>query len=81
MGFKPHIDGHFFWKDKKNKIRKGWREYSSDFLSVVIPLERVNMKNGCLEISSLANTKNLAQTSNKLLKKIFDLHQILKSLI
>ena len=45
MGFKPHIDGHFFGKTKI-KLEKVGEEYSSDFLSVVIPLERVNMKNG-----------------------------------
>ena len=39
-GFEPHIDGHFTWIDKKKKIRKGWQEYSNNFLNVVIPLEK-----------------------------------------
>tara|TARA_B100001057_G_scaffold469895_1_gene530674 strand:+ start:5668 stop:6453 length:786 start_codon:yes stop_codon:yes gene_type:complete len=69
VGFKPHIDGHFLWKDKKNKIRKGWSEYASDFLSIVIPLERVNMKNGCLEISSFAYTKKLGSNFKQITAK------------
>ena len=69
MGFKPHIDGHFFWKDKKNKIRNGWREYSSDFLSLVIPLERVTKKNGCLEVASFENTKKLGSNFKQITAK------------
>lgn len=65
-GFKPHIDGHFLWKDKKNKIRKGWKEYSNDFLSIVIPLEKVDKKNGCLELSSLQYTKKIGSNFNEI---------------
>ena len=55
-GFEPHIDGHFFWRDKDNKIKKGWKEYSNNFLNVVIPLEDTNKKNGCLEIANKDET-------------------------
>lgn len=55
-GFEPHIDGHFFWRNKDNKIKKGWKEYSNKFLNVVIPLENTNKKNGCLEIASKNET-------------------------
>ena len=55
-GFEPHIDGHFFWRDKDNKIKKGWKEYSNNFLNVVIPLEDTNKKNGCLEIANKNET-------------------------
>ncbi len=69
-GFKPHIDGHFLWKDKNNKIRNGWKEYSNDFLSIVIPLEKVNKKNGCLELSSLQNTKKIGLNFNEITSNI-----------
>ena len=34
-GYLPHIDGHFYWKDKNNKIKKGWSIYSDNFTNVV----------------------------------------------
>ena len=34
-GFKPHLDGHFYWIDKDDNRRKGWLEYSPSF---IIPL-------------------------------------------
>ena len=58
-GFKPHIDGHFFWKNKDNEIKKGWKEYSNKFLNVVIPLENTNKKNGCLEIATKNETSKI----------------------
>ena len=69
-GFKPHIAGHFLWKDKNNRIRKGWKEYSNDFINIVIPLEKVTKKNGCLELSSLKNTKRIGSSFNKIISKI-----------
>lgn len=71
-GFKPHIDGHFLWKDKNNKIRNGWKEYSNDFLSIVIPLEKVNKKNGCLELSSIQNTKKIGSNFNEITSNIIE---------
>ena len=44
-GFAPHIDGHFYWKDKNNKIRKGWNVYSKNFINAVIPLEKSDNQN------------------------------------
>ena len=69
-GFKPHIDGHFLWKDEKKKLRDGWKEYSNDFLSIVIPLEKVNKKNGCLELSSIKNTNKIGSNFNEITSNI-----------
>lgn len=52
QGFRPHVDGHFFWIDESGKRRKGWSEYGSDFISVVIPLEPSTIENGTLEVST-----------------------------
>ena len=71
-GFSPHIDGHFFWKDKNNNLKKGWKQYSNKFLSVVIPLEVSNIKNGCLQIANLEDTKkNFGTNWNNIVKKIY----------
>ena len=69
-GFKPHIDGHFLWRDKDNKIRNGWKEYSNDFLSIVIPLEKVSKKNGCLELSSIKNTKKIGSNFKEITSNV-----------
>lgn len=58
-GFEPHIDGHFLWKSKNSKIKKGWKAYSSQFTNVVIPLEKTNKKNGCLELAEINDTKKI----------------------
>ena len=50
-GFLPHIDGHFLWKDRNNIIQKGWKKYSNQFLSVVVPLEKTTIENGCIYLS------------------------------
>jgi len=71
-GFEPHLDGHFLWKSKNNKIKKGWKSYSSKFLSVVIPLENTNKKNGCLEVAEIKDTeKILGQSWEERIKKIY----------
>lgn len=66
-GFTAHYDGIFYFKDKKNKKRKGWYEYSDFFINALIALDPCNKKNGTLEISKwhnksfdelLMNTKN-----------------------
>ncbi|MBU6383709.1 MAG: phytanoyl-CoA dioxygenase family protein [Verrucomicrobia bacterium] len=51
QGFRPHIDGHFYWIDQSGKRRKGWSEYGLDFVSVVIPLEPSTIENGSLQIA------------------------------
>lgn len=52
-GFRPHIDGHFFWTDDTGRRRRGWAEYADYFVNVVVPLEAATVENGCLEVSSL----------------------------
>jgi ectoine hydroxylase-related dioxygenase (phytanoyl-CoA dioxygenase family) len=69
-GFLPHIDGHFYWKDKNNKIKKGWSVYSDSFTNVVIPLEKSDEKNGCLYLSSKQDTLKLGDSWNKISKLI-----------
>jgi len=56
-GFDPHIDGHFLWKDKNNKIKKGWSVYGKDFINVVLPLEKSSIKNGCIYLAKKEYTK------------------------
>lgn len=51
-GFNHHIDGHWHWKNQINKKEFGWKKYGNNFLNVVIPLENVYLKNGCLYLSS-----------------------------
>lgn len=71
-GFEPHLDGHFLWKSKNNKIKKGWKSYSNKFLSVVIPLENTNKKNGCLEVAEIKETeKILGMNWEERIKKIY----------
>ena len=71
-GFEPHLDGHFLWKNKNNKIKKGWKNYSNKFLSVVIPLENTNKKNGCLEVAEIKDTKKiLGHNWEDRIKKIY----------
>ena len=52
QGFNRHIDGHWHWQNQKNKKEFGWKKYGNNFLNVVIPLENVYLKNGCLYLSS-----------------------------
>lgn len=56
-GFAPHIDGHFYWKDKNNKIRKGWNVYSKNFINAVIPLEKSDKTNGTIKVASKKYTE------------------------
>ena len=69
-GYLPHIDGHFFWKDKNNKIQNGWKKYADDFVNLVIPLEKSDKKNGCLYLAQKKNIKNLGNSFNKITKKM-----------
>jgi 2-aminoethylphosphonate dioxygenase len=72
-GFDPHIDGHFLWKNKDNKIKKGWSVYGKKFINVVIPLEKSTIKNGCIYLAKKNDTKSFlgsswSEISNKLVK-------------
>jgi ectoine hydroxylase-related dioxygenase (phytanoyl-CoA dioxygenase family) len=69
-GFEPHVDGHFLWKSKNSRIKKGWKAYSNQFINVVIPLEKTNKKNGCLELAEIKDTKkNLGNSWEEITKK------------
>jgi len=59
MGYMPHIDGHFYWRDKKNVKRLGWKVYSDSFINFVMPLEKSDQSNGCLYISQKNNIHKL----------------------
>jgi ectoine hydroxylase-related dioxygenase (phytanoyl-CoA dioxygenase family) len=52
-GFRPHVDGHFYWTDAQGNRRRGWAEYATRFINVVVPLDEARIENGCLEISAL----------------------------
>ena len=69
-GYLPHIDGHFYWRDKNNKIQNGWKKYSNDFVNLVIPLERTDKRNGCLYLSKKKNLKKLGQSFKKITNKM-----------
>ena len=69
-GYLPHFDGHFFWKDENNNHQKGWKKYSNNFVSLVIPLEKTNQENGCLHISKKLNN-NFENVISKVEKKNF----------
>ena len=72
-GFDPHIDGHFLWKNNNNKLKKGWSVYGKNFTNVVIPLEKSNVKNGCIYLAKKEYTKKYlgsdwSEISEKLIK-------------
>ncbi|MAJ22839.1 MAG: hypothetical protein CBC24_03220 [Candidatus Pelagibacter sp. TMED64] len=51
-GFLPHIDGHFYWKNKKDgKQQEGWSKYGDSFINIVIPMDSTTKKNGYLFLS------------------------------
>ena len=69
-GYLPHVDGHFFWKDKNDKTQKGWKKYSSDFVNIVIPLEKSNKENGCLYLASNKHLSRIGNSFNEVAKKM-----------
>ena len=78
-GFSHHIDGHWFWFDKKNNKKKGWRKYGKKFINIVIPLENVTIKNGCLYLGSKKDTfKFLGKSWEQITSKIKNNNQIFK---
>jgi ectoine hydroxylase-related dioxygenase (phytanoyl-CoA dioxygenase family) len=54
-GFFAHYDGIFYFKNDKNKKKKGWYEYSNLFINVLIALDASNQKNGTIEIAKKHN--------------------------
>lgn len=69
-GYLPHLDGHFYWRDGNNKIQKGWKKYSNDFINLVIPLERADKKNGCLYISNKNEIKKIGNSWDVVTSKL-----------
>ena len=51
-GFFPHFDGIFEFKDKNDKIRKGWYEYGNFFVNVLVALDDCTERNGTIEIAN-----------------------------
>lgn len=70
-GYQAHIDGHFYWRDKNNEIKKGWSIYSKRFTNVVIPFERSDRKNGCLYLSPKYNLAKLGKRWDKIVEKLY----------
>lgn len=69
-GYVPHIDGHFYWRDKNNRIKRGWSIYSNSFTNVVIPLERTDKDNGCLYLSPKSDLKKLGNNWSEITNKL-----------
>tara|TARA_B100001029_G_C15023643_1_gene432189 strand:+ start:84 stop:884 length:801 start_codon:yes stop_codon:yes gene_type:complete len=69
-GYLPHIDGHFFWRDKNNKMQNGWKKYSDDFVNLVIPLEKSDIKNGCLYLAKSTNLNKVGKSFKNVTKKM-----------
>lgn len=69
-GFLPHIDGHFFWKDRKNKYQNGWYKYSNNFINLVVPLEKSDLQNGCIYLSKKSDTQKLGKNFKSITKKL-----------
>jgi ectoine hydroxylase-related dioxygenase (phytanoyl-CoA dioxygenase family) len=65
-GYLPHIDGHFLWRDKNNKLQDGWKKYSNNFINLVLPLEKTNKKNGCIYLAKKKDTKKIGKTFRKI---------------
>ncbi len=61
-GYLPHIDGHFYWRDKNKKYQNGWKKYSSNFINLVLPLEQSNIKNGCIYVANKKDTKKIGKS-------------------
>lgn len=70
VGYLPHIDGHFIWKDKLNVSQQGWKKYSNNFINLLIPLDNANRKNGCLYLAKKEDTKKIGPNFNKIVKKM-----------
>ena len=61
-GFRAHVDGHFYFPLNEGDnivMKEGWQCYSHNFVNVLIPLLPMNEENGCLELASINQTKDL----------------------
>ena len=70
QGYLPHLDGHFFWRDKNNIYQKGWKKYSNNFINFVLPLEKSTLKNGCIYLSKKSDTKKIGNNFQKITKNL-----------
>lgn len=68
-GFKAHVDGYFYWIDKDDNKRKGWLEYSPNFMSCVIAVDESSKENGCLQIADKSETKKLGNNFDEIVSK------------
>ena len=69
-GYLPHIDGHFYWRDKNKKYQNGWNKYSSNFVNLVLPLEESNIKNGCIYVANKKDTNKIGKSFKKITDKL-----------
>ncbi len=69
-GYLPHIDGHFYWRDKNKKYQNGWKKYSSNFINLVLPLEESNINNGCIYVASKNDTNKIGKSFKKITDKL-----------
>ena len=69
-GYNPHVDGHYYWIDSNGKKSYGWKKYSNYFLNVVIPIDNVKIKNGCLYVAEKNNIKKLGNSYQKIIKSL-----------
>jgi len=70
QGYQPHIDGHFYWIDKNNKIQNGWKKYGDNLVNLVIPLEKTNKKNGCIYLAKKKDTNKLGNNFGEITRKM-----------
>ena len=69
-GYLPHIDGHFYWRDNNKKYQNGWNKYSSNFINLVLPLEKSNIKNGCIYVANKNDTNKIGKSFRKITDKL-----------
>tara|TARA_B100001057_G_scaffold493667_1_gene588623 strand:+ start:9022 stop:9843 length:822 start_codon:yes stop_codon:yes gene_type:complete len=69
-GYLPHIDGHFYWRDKDNKTQKGWKKYGDNLVNLVLPLEKTEKKNGCIYVAKKEDTEKLGKSFAEITKKM-----------
>ena len=68
-GFKPHLDGHFYWIDKDGNQRRGWQEYSDTFVNCVIAIDDTTIENGCLQVADKQQTEQLGKSFDEIVTK------------
>lgn len=54
-GFFAHYDGIFNFIDQNNKVKRGWYEYGTLFINVLVALDKCSEQNGTIEIANFHN--------------------------